>query len=188
MPQSTLVTSRSSDEGIDCMLQKDFNVVEALHAELEVKTNMDSISIISDPIKASINAPNLMEEVNGVVNSISNQNPTSELFEIPIKGVDEGVTRFVYDTYFESRQNKEAEFNGDIPFHIQHATSAENQGARQAQNYSKSVANTEEGRKFWGKRSGDVRLKLPSKNRWVSKDESDKLFSMVEADAQPCQT
>lgn len=87
MPQSTLVMSRSSDEGIDCMPQEDFDVVEALHAELEVKTNMDSISIISDPIKASINAPNLMKEVNGVVNSVPNQTPTSELFEFQLKGL-----------------------------------------------------------------------------------------------------
>ena len=193
-------------------------MAEALHAELEVEPNMDSIPIIPDHIKAPINASNLMEEGNGVMNSIPNQTPMSELFEIPIKVFNEGVTGFGYDNYSESRLNKEVEFNGDIPFHIQHATSTEKRGTRQARaratrqknpssnskpatsskprtrrtlpgrNYSKSVGSTEEGRKICGKRSGDVHLELPSKHRRVSKDESDKLFSMVEADAQPCQT
>jgi len=55
-------------------------------------------------------------------------------------------------------------------------------------NYSKFVGHTEEGGKICKKRSGDVHLELPCKHRRVSKDESDKLFSMVEAVYQPRQT
>ena len=211
--QSPLVTGRSSDEGIDCMPQEDSNVAEALHAELEVEPNMNSFPIEPDPIKAPINAPNIMEEGNGIMNSILNQNPTLELFEILIKGINEGVTGFVHDNYFESRLNKEVEVNEDSPFHVQYAISAENQRARPtgtratqkkippsnskpatssnlrtrriipSLNYSKSVGNTKKGRKICGKGSGDVHLELPSKHRRVSKDESDKLFSMVKVDA-----
>ena len=90
--QSPLVTSRSCDEGIDYMPQEDFNVAEALHADLEVEPNLDSFPITLHPIKAPINAPNIMEEGNGAMNSIPNQNLISELFEIPIKRLNEGVT------------------------------------------------------------------------------------------------
>lgn len=47
---------------------------------------MDFIPIISNPINGPINAPTLVEEVIGVQNLTPNQIPTSELFEIPIKG------------------------------------------------------------------------------------------------------
>ena len=56
---------------------------------------MDSIPIISNPIKT----PKLMEEVNGVEKSIPNQIPVAELFEIPIKGIDEEVMGIVYDVF-----------------------------------------------------------------------------------------
>ena len=54
--------------------------------------------------------------------------------------------------------------------------------------HSKSMGNSDEVRTLWRKRSRDVHPELPSKHRQVSKDESDKLFSMVEVDAQPRQT
>ena len=134
------------------------------------------------------------------------------------RGFNEGVTGIDYNNYFELSLNKEAEVNEDIPFHVQLATSTEKQGARPAGiratqkkipssnsksatssnprtkrlipslNYSKSMGHIEEGRKICGKRSGDVHLELPCKHRRVSKDESDKLFSMVKANTQPCQT
>ena len=108
--------------------------------------------------------------------------------------------------------------NEDIPFPAQHATSAEKQATRIAGiratrkktpssnpkaatsgnqrtkkliprgNYSKYVGHIEEGGKICRKRSGDVHLELPCKHRRFSKDESDKLFSMVEAINQPHQT
>jgi len=54
------------------MLQEDFNVAETLHADLVVELNMDSFPITPDPIKAPINAPNIMEEGNVAMNSIPN--------------------------------------------------------------------------------------------------------------------
>ena len=69
MTHSSLVTGRSSDEGIDHgMPQEDFNVAETLHADLVVEPNMDSFPITPDPI----NAPNIMEEGNVAMNSIPN--------------------------------------------------------------------------------------------------------------------
>ena len=53
---------------------------------------------------------------------------------------------------------------------------------------SKLVGKLETGKKIYGKRSGDVHLELPSKHRWVSKDESDNLYSMVEVDDQSRQS
>lgn len=68
------------------MTRDQVSVEEVLHAKLEVQTSMDFIPIISNPINGPINAPTLVEEVIGVQNLTPNQIPTSELFEIPIKG------------------------------------------------------------------------------------------------------
>ena len=92
--------------------------------------NTLSIPIISYPIKTPINVPKLMEEVNGANKFIPNQIPTAELFEIPIKGIDEEVMGIVYDTLTESRQINKVAIKGDFPYHNQHATSAEKQGAQ----------------------------------------------------------
>ena len=143
--------------------------------------------------------------------------PMSELLEIPIKGFNEGVTGINY-TYSDLSQIKETALNEDIPFPAQHATSTEKQATRPVGiratrkktpssnskaatssnlrtkkliprvNYSKFAGHTKEGGKICRKRSGDVHLELPCKRRRVSKDESDKHFSMVEAVNQPRQT
>ena len=57
------------------------------------ESNRDSFPIITD----HINDPNIMEEGNGTMKSIPNQMPTSGLFDIPIKGFNEGVTRINYN-------------------------------------------------------------------------------------------
>ena len=213
MSQSSLATGRSSDEGIESMTQEDFNMAKTLHNVSVFKPNRDSFPIITNPI----NDPNIMEEGNGTMKSIPNQMPTSGLFDIPIKGFNEGVTGINHN-YSDLCLNKEAAINEDLPSHVQHATSVKKHATRPAGvratrkkihssnsksatnskprtkrfipsvNYSKSVGHTEEGRKICGKRSGDVHLELPCKYRRVSKDESDKLFSIVEADTQPRQT
>ena len=84
---------RSSDEGIESMTQEDFNVAETLHNVSVFKPNRDSFPIIID----HINDPNIMEEGNGTMKYIPNQMPTSGLFDIPIKGFNEGVIGINYN-------------------------------------------------------------------------------------------
>ena len=84
---------RSSDEGIESMTQEDFNVAETLHNVSVFEPNRDSFPIITN----HINDPNIMEEGNGTMKSIPNQMPTSGLFDIPIKGFNEGVTGINYN-------------------------------------------------------------------------------------------
>ena len=93
MSQSSLAMDRSSDEGIESMMQEDFNVAETLHNVSVFESNRDSFPIITD----HINDPNIMEEGNGTMKSIPNQMPTLGLFDIPIKGFNEGVTRINYN-------------------------------------------------------------------------------------------
>ena len=123
-----------------------------------------------------------------------------------------------YEDNSELRQNISAAINREIHFQTQQAASAENQGSQQSgtratrqkifssnskttnsnrprnkgrsivRDCSKSVGKLEAGKKICGKRRGDVHLKLPSKHKRVSKDDSDNLYSMVEADDQPHQS
>ena len=68
-------------------------MAETLHNVSVYEPNRDSFPIITD----HINDPNIMEEGNGTMKSIPNQMPTSGLFDIPIKGFNEGVTRINYN-------------------------------------------------------------------------------------------
>ena len=95
MSQSSLAMGRSSDEGIESMMQEDFNVAETLHNVSVFEPNRDSFPIITD----HINDPNIMEEGNGTMKFIPNQMPMSGLFDIPIKGFNEGVTGINYNYY-----------------------------------------------------------------------------------------
>ena len=133
------------------------------------ESNRDSFPIITD----HINDPNIMEEGNGTMKSIPNQMPTLGLFDIPIKGFNEGVTGINYN-YSDLSLNKETAINEDLPSHVQHATwparvratwkkihssnlkSATSSKLRTKRfilsvNYSKSVGHTEEGGKFVGR-------------------------------------